>query len=192
MSKNIVIACIVFASVFSACESMQTYKYVKLTIPKGASIAIIIDAKNEVKNTIIAKFMEKGLRVKAVNASDLYTVSDHFLIKDYKKLAYEKSEIVLGSSEDSLNSIQKSYDSIYKLHIYSYEANKAEMLSEMKSKWGIKYIILLEMNDWEHLCWARTIDLDSNEVIGIENYQTKYSDKVGDVIDHFIESLVAM
>jgi hypothetical protein len=66
------------------------------------------------------------------------------------------------------------------------------MLSEMKSKWGIKYIILLEMKDWEHLCWARTIDLDSNEVIGIENYQTKYSDKVGDVIDHFIESLVAM
>ena len=192
MRKIVLTLTFVLIVALMSCQSMQSYKYVKQSIPKGASIAVVIDTRNDIKNTVLAKFMEKGLKVKALNASDLYSISDHFLIKDYKKLAYEKSEIVLGSADDSLNSIQKSYDSIYKLHIYSYEANKAEILSEMKTRWGIKYIVLLEMNDWEHLSWARTIDLDSNEVIGIENYQTKYSDTISDVVDHFIESLVSM
>jgi ADP-heptose:LPS heptosyltransferase len=175
-------------AVVSGCTEKRNYRFVKQQIPRGSSIAIIIDCKNDMKNAILSKFLEKGYRVKAINASDLYTLSDVFTVKDYKKLAYDESEIILGNNESSLNSVQKSYDNIYKLHVYSYETHKAEILTEMKTKWGIKYLFIIDLKNWESVSWARTIDLDTLELIGVENYPTKYNDRLDSIIDHFIES----
>jgi hypothetical protein len=189
-TKSIVIL-IVLLGMSAGCVEKKSYQFVKQTIPKGASIAVIIDAKNEIKNSIIGKFMDKGYKVKAVNASDLFTLSDAFTVKDYKHLAYEESEVVLSSPDDTLTTAQKSFDSIYKLHIYNYESQKADLLAEMKNKWGIKYLVILELKDWENVSWARAIDLESYEVIAIENYPNKYSDKVDGVVSHFIETFTA-
>ena len=188
--KSIIVLFIVLW-ISTGCVEKKSYQFVKQTIPKGASIAVIIDAKNEIKNSIIGKFMDRGYKVKAVNASDLFTLSDAFTVKDYKHLAYEESEVVLASPDDTLTTAQKSFDSIYKLHIYNYESQKADMLTEMKNKWGIKYLVILELKDWENVSWARTIDLDSYEVIAIENYPNRYSDKVDSIVSHFIETFTA-
>jgi hypothetical protein len=186
----LVISFVFIASI--GCAEKRAYKFVKQPVPKGATIGIIIDSENGVKNAVMAKFLEKGFKVKAINASDLYTLSDAFTVKDFKKIAYDESEIVLGNTGDAINSVQKSYDSIYKLHIYSYETHKAEMLSEMKIKWGVKFLIVLDLRDWQSVSWARSIDLDTFEVLAIENYPTKYSDNLEGVVDHFIDSLTSM
>jgi hypothetical protein len=188
MKIKLFLAVPLIIAVISGCTEKRNYRFVKQQIPKGASIAVIIDCKNDMKNAILSKLLEKGFRVKAINASDLYTLSDVFTVKDYKKLAYDESEIILGNNDNSLNSVQKSYDSIYKLHIYSYEAHKAEILTEMKTKWGVKYLFIIDLKNWESISWARTIDLDTLELIGVENYPTKYNDRLDSIIDHFIET----
>jgi len=188
MKHITIIILFIFIGFSFGCAGKKSYQFVKQTIPKGASIAVIIDARNEIKNSVIGKFMDKGYKVKAVNASDLFTLSDAFTVKDYKHLAYEESEVVLASPDDTLTTAQKSFDSVYKLHIYNYETQKADMLAEMKNKWGIKYLVILELKDWENVSWARTIDLDSFEVIAVENYPNKYSDKVDAIVSHFIDT----
>jgi hypothetical protein len=171
------------------CAAKKSAKFVRQALPKGASIGIIVDSPNNIKNVIVTKFLEKGFKVKAVNASDLYTLKDSFTIADYKYLAYEKSEIILGNEQDAITSTQKSYDSIYKLHVYNYEANKAEILAEMKAKWGLRFLIILDLKDWQNVSWFRAIDLDTYDLVAVENYPTKFSDKIDTVIDHFIETL---
>ena len=173
----------------SGCAAKNASRFVRQSLPKGTSVGIIVDSKNDVKNTILAKFLEKGYRVKAVNASDLYTLSDQFTIADYKYLAYENSEVLLGSDEDRLTTTQKSYDSIYKLHVYNYEANKAEILNEMKNKWGLRYLVILDLKNWKSISWIRAIDLETYDLIAVENYPTRYSDRLDTVIDHFLDTL---
>lgn len=174
MKKNCMIklasAVIILSVAFSGCAAKKSSKFVKQGIPKGSSVGVIVDSKNDVKNSILIKFMEKGYKVKAINASDLYTLNDTFSIKDYKTLAYENSEIILGSNTDALSTTQKSYDSVYKLHTYNYEANKAEILNEMKNKWGLRYLVVMDLRDWENVSWVRAIDLETFDIIAIENF----------------------
>jgi hypothetical protein len=190
--KNIVFksALIIFMVVFlMSCAGKKGFSVVKQTIPKTSAIGIIIDSRNEIKNNVIAQFMEKGYKVKAVNASDLYTLSDAFTIKDYKHIAYLEPQTIQGSFESVVTPAQKSYDNVYKLHVFNYESQKAEMLNDMKNKWGIKYLVILQLYDWEKVSWARVIDLESFEVIAIENYPGLYSDKIDSIVAHFLNTI---
>lgn len=189
--RNIYAVIMMAVVILCSCAGKKGFSVVKQPIPKSAAVGIIIDSRNEIKNNVIAQFMDKGFKVKAVNASDLYTLSDSFTIKDYKYLAYNESQVVLSSPDDTLTTAQKSFDSVYKLHIFNYETQKAEMLNEMKNKWGIKYLVVLQLQDWEKVSWARVIDLESFEVIAIENYPGTYSDKIDTVVAHFISTIAA-
>jgi hypothetical protein len=174
-----------------SCAGKKGFSVVKQPLPKSSSIGIIIDSRNEIKNDVIAQFMEKGYRVKAVNASDLFTMSDSFTVKDYKYLAYNESDVVLSSPDDTLTTAQKSFDSVYKLHVFNYESQKAEMLKEMKNKWDIRYLVILQLSDWEKVSWARVVDLESYELIAIENYPCRYSDKVDTIVAHLLSTISA-
>lgn len=191
--KKFLVAALFFSMLAAAggCSSKKSVKFVRQGMPKGSSIGVIVDSQNNVKNVILSRFLEKGFKVKAVNASDLYTLNDHFSIADFTRLAYESGESPFGQDQESLSTVQKSYDNIYKLHVYSYEANKAEILSEMRSKWGLRYIVILDLKDWESTSWMRVIDLESYDIVAIENYPTRYSDGIESVIDHFIETVSA-
>jgi hypothetical protein len=189
--KKILIAAFVSAAIIATaggCAAKKSSKFVRQGIPKGSSIGVIVDSKNNIKNAIFTRFLEKGFKVKAVNASDLYTLGDHFSIADFKYLAYLSAESGQDGGQDTLSSTQKSYDSLYKLHVYNYEANKAEILTDMKTKWGLRYLIILDLRDWQNTSWMRTIDLESYDIIAVENYPTRFTDNIDSVIDHFIDT----
>ena len=187
--KKSMIAAIICTALLSAggCSAKKSSKFVRQGVPKGSSVGIIVDSQSSIKNAIIAKFLDRGFKVKAVNASDLYTLGDHFSIADYKYLAYQSAES--QAPQDSLSSTQKSYDSIYKLHVYNYEANKAEILAEMKSKWGLRYLVIMDLRDWGSLSWMRAIDLETYDIIAVENYATRTTDSIESVVDHFIDTV---
>jgi len=170
---------------FIACKSATKVRYIKRTIPKNVGLAVIIDSPNDLKNVVYAKFLSKGYSVKAINASDFYLLDDIFDIKDFKKISYS------SGIEDSLLSLEKTYNNIYKLHIYNFEINKAEILSEMSSKWNVQYLIILDLKNWEGLSWGRAIDLRSKEIIWLENYSTAYTDTIETVVEHFIKSMTS-
>jgi hypothetical protein len=75
------------------------------------------------------------------------------------------------------------------LHIYNYELSKAEAISDMRTKYGAQYLILMELKDWQKVSWARAIDLTNMEVIWVENYPAQYKDTLETVVDHFIVSM---
>lgn len=166
-----------------SCSTKKTVKYSASPIPKSANLAIIIDSSNNIKNVVLAKFLSKGFKVKAINASDLYTLSDIFDIKDLKRLALS------GDAADSLISMEKTYSNIYKLHIYNFEINKAALLNEIKSKLNVQYIILLDIKDWEEVSWGRAINLGNYEITWLENYPAAFNDTIDTVLDHFIDSM---
>ncbi|HOO72901.1 MAG TPA: hypothetical protein PK926_14185 [Spirochaetota bacterium] len=179
----IIIAAVLFASV--SCSSKKAVKYTRDTLPPKANIAVIIDVPNNLKNVVLAKFLEKGFSVKAMNASDMYSMSEIFDIKDMKRLSYS------SSADNSLLSMEKTYNNIYKLHIYDFEINKAQLLSEIKSKWDVDYLVLMDLKDWKSVSWARIINLKNYEVMWLENYPTGYKDNVETIMDHFINSMTA-
>ncbi len=164
------------------CASGKAVRHVSRLIPPGNSIAIIIDSPNSLKNIVLSRFMQKGYNVKAVNASDFYTIHDVFDINDFKRVSRV-------NRMDNLLSMEKTVNNIFKLHIYGFEVNKAEMLAEMRNRWNVNYLVLLELGAWEDISWGRAIDLRTNEVVWLENYPTKYNDTLESVIDHFIVSM---
>ena len=87
--------------------------------------------------------------------------------------------------------MEKTYNNIYKLHIYDFEINKAQLLSEIKSKWDVDYLVLMDLKDWKSVSWARIINLKNYEVMWLENYPTGYKDNVETIMDHFINSMTA-
>jgi len=175
---------VIFISTFS-CSTKRSVSYLKHKIANNSNIAVIIDCPNKIKNVVLTKFMKKGFRVKAFNASDFYSLNEIFDISDFTKISYTSSSNV----EDSLLSMEKTYNNIYKLHIYNFESNKAEILSEMNKKWNIKYLILLDLKDWESVSWGRVIDMNTLELLWVENYPTRYNDRIEDIVNHFINSL---
>lgn len=183
---------IALAVIFSVtgCATTKSVNYTKRSIPQKSNIAVIVDCPNNIKNIVMIKYLEKDYNIKAVNASDFYALKDVFDIKDFQKVAYKTSLKSLTGENDSINSLEKSYDNIYKLHVYNFEINKANILNEMQTKWDVKYLVILDLKDWEKVSWARAIDLKTYELIWVENYPTKYSDTVETVIDHFIASMM--
>jgi hypothetical protein len=172
----------VFVFLFS-CTAKKSIKYLQKPISSNSKIGVIIDAPNNLKNVVLMKFLKKGYNVKAINASDLYLMSDIFDITDLKKLSYN------SGNSDSLVSMEKTYNGIYKMHVYNFELNKVEILNDIKKKWGIDYLILFDLKNWEKVSWGRAIDLNSYEIVWLENYPVAYTDNLETVLDHFIESI---
>lgn len=184
-TKTAFIAMIALAVITVSCSTKKGVKFSSKPIPMISNIAVIIDCPNNVKNIILGKFMIKGFTVKAVNASDTYTLSDIYDIKDFKRA----SNIV--QDDNSLMSLEKTYNNIFKLHLYNYELNKAEMLTEIRNKWDVQYLIILDLKDWQKVSWGRAIDLKTFEIVWIENYPTGYKDNLETIIDYFINSMTA-
>lgn len=176
--------------IISCKTAMKDSSYLQKPIPSGSNVGIIIDAPNSLKNVVIAKFMSKGYNVKAINASDIYTLSNHFDVNDFKKIAYRDSFPVLRQEENlPATDAQKVYDSIFKLHVYNYELSKADTLRQIREKWDVKYLLILEMANWEKYSWGRAIDLSSLDVMWVDNRSTRYNDSVESLTDHVIASI---
>jgi len=171
--------------ILGGCSAKKSVKYSKTTISPNSGIAVIIDCPNNAKNVVLTEFMKKKFRVKAINASDLYSLNDIYDIKDFKHMSYKSSL----KDMQALLSMEKTYDNLYKLHVYNFEINKAEILKEMKQKWDVAYLIILDLKDWKNVSWGRAIDLTTYEVVWVENYPTTYRDNVETIIDHFIKSI---
>ncbi len=182
--KKIFFFFIILLFLFS-CATKKSVKFSKVNISSSSTIAVIIDCPNNAKNVVLTQFMKKKFKVKAVNASDLYSLRDIYDIRDFKHVSYKSSL----KDVQSLMSMEKTYDNLYKLHVYNFEANKAEILKEMKNKWDINYLIILDLKDWQSISWGRAIDLNTYELVWIENYATKYNDNVETIINHFISSI---
>jgi hypothetical protein len=186
---------LLLALAFTACsfaDRRASSSYTVRPIPSGSSIGIVIDAPNAMKNIVLMRFMAKGYAIKAINANDIYTLSDYFGIKDFKYLAYKEKLPVVSADEDQpITSAQKSFDSIFKLNIYNYELSKAETLRVIREKWDVRYLVILEMSDWETFSWGRAIDLSTMDVIWVNNYKTAFNDSPESLADHFIASVSA-
>ena len=166
-----------------SCMSRHAIRYSLYPIQPGSSIAVIVDSPNNIKNVVLSKYMKNGYKVKAFNASDFYTMNDVYDIKDFKRVAY------YGGADTTLLSLEKSFNNIFKLHVYNYELNKAESLDEIRNKYNVTYLILLDLKNWEQLSWGRAIDLRTQDLVWVENYPTKYNDSVESVVSHFIDSM---
>ena len=191
MKKGFFILFLAFTAV--SCTTGQSSKdisYAQRTIPAGSSIGIIVNGPNAMKNAVLMRFMQKGYNVKAVNANDVYELSNYFNISDFKYLAYKEKLPVVGADEESpVTSAQKSFDSIFKLNIYNYETNKADALKAMRDKWDVRYMLIFEMADWESSSWGRAIDLSNLDLIWIHNHGTSFSDTPETIADIFIKSI---
>ncbi len=167
-----------------SCAAKKNIKFSKRKLPAQSSIAVVYDGENNLKNVVLVKFLSRGYNIRAFNSADLYRLSDIFDIKDLKKVSY-------GVSADAgaVLSMQKSFNNIYKLHFYNYEINKAELLTELKNKWKVDYLVILDLQNWEEVSWGRLIDLQNYEIMWLENYPTRYGDNIETIMDHLINSM---
>jgi hypothetical protein len=166
----------------ASCSYKKGLLYSSNKVSSSAKIAVIIDSENNIKNAVLITFLKHGFKVKAVNSSDLYTIKDVYDISDMKKLSYNLADV-------DVSTVQKTYDNIYKLHIYNFELNKAEYLKQMRTEWDVEYLVLLDMKEWEKVSWARVINLRTFEIDFIENYPTAYNDNIQTITEHFIKSI---
>jgi len=164
-----------------SCSTKKGLIHSSAKLTPGAKVGVVIDAPNNLKNVVLATFMKQGLRVKAFNASDLYTLSDIYDIADLKKLSYN----IADDNVSTLSTFEKTFENIYKLHVYNFELNKAETLQQIRSAWDVDYLVVLDLKDWEQVSWARVINLRTLDIEFIENYPTKYNDNVETIITHF-------
>ncbi len=173
----------IFISIFFiSCSSKKNLVYSTNKLSTNAKIAVIIDSENNLKNAVLITFLKQGFKVKAVNAADLYTMKDVYDIADLKRLSY-------NIAEDNVSTVQKTYDNIYKLHVYNFELSKAEYLKQIKTEWDVEYIVLLDLKNWEKVSWARVINLKNFELDFIENYPTAYNDNIETITNHFIKNI---
>ena len=179
--KKIVIFILISIFLIS-CSSKKGLVYSSGKLSSNSKIAVIIDSQNNLKNVVLISFLKQGFKVKAVNSSDLYTMKDVYDISDLKKISY-------NISDENVSTVQKSYDNIYKLHVYNFELSKAEYLKQIRTEWDVEYLVLLDLKEWEKVSWARVINLKTFEIDFIENYPTSYNDNIETITDHFIKSI---
>ena len=106
--------CIATLATVMSCSQKRGILISTQKVAPNAAIAIIVDHPNNIKNVIVATFMAKGFRVIAFNVSDLYSLSDVFDIRDFKKVSFNTSL----QDEKSLLSMEKTYDNIYHHHFW--------------------------------------------------------------------------
>lgn len=184
-SKNFLTRLVLLALVViytASCSTKKGLVYTASKIPSNAKIAVVLDYPNNLKNVVLVSFLQQGFKVKAFNASDLYTMKDVYDISDLKKLSY-------NLDEQNVSTVEKTYDNIYKLHIYNFELNKAEFLKQIRNEWDVDYLLLIELKEWEKVSWARVINLRTLEIEFVENYPTGYNDTIETIISHFIANI---
>lgn len=178
--KFFIITLVVIYSV--SCSSKKGLVYTANKIPSNAKIAVVIDYPNSLKNVVLVSFLKEGFKVKAFNASDLYNMKDVYDISDLKKISY-------NLNEQNVSTVEKTYDNIYKLHVYNFELNKAEFLKQIRNEWDVEYLLIIELKEWEKISWARVINLRTFEIDFVENYPTDYNDTIETIISHFISNI---
>jgi hypothetical protein len=179
ITTSTIIICSALLITTSCGGTAGPVKYLARPVPVNSGVAIIVDAPNKVKNVIMARFLQKGFTVKAINASDFYSINDVFDIRDFKKVSY------IGQDENFL-SLEKTYNNLYKMHYYNYEVNKAEVLAEMRNKWNVQYLILIDVKGAGG-GWGRAIDLRSNDIVWIENFGAAGGTE--SLVDRMIDSM---
>jgi hypothetical protein len=181
-TKKAAVILVITALMFGAsCGAGGAVKYLARPIPTNSGIAVIIDAPNKLKNVIMARFLARGFSVKAVNASDFYSMNDVFDIRDFKRVSY------IGQNDNFL-SLEKTYNNLYKMHFYNYEVNKVEVLADIKNKWNVQYLILIDLKTLTG-CWGRAIDLRTNDLVWIENGGSALGGNPEKIVDAFIDSM---
>lgn len=181
-NKICAILVLAFTIAFASCSAKKGVLHSNARIPASSKIGVIIDSPNNLKNVILVAFMKKGYQVKAVNASDLYTFKDVYDVSDLKKLSYD-------ISGDTVPTVEKTYENMYKLHVYNFELNKAQFLKQIRDEWDVEYLVVLDYKDWEKVSWARVINLRTFEIDFIENYPTGYTDNIETITNHFITGI---
>ncbi len=181
------LAILVFSlSIAASCVTKQPVVGLRQRVMPGSSVAVIVDHPNNIKNLVVARFIGRNYQVTAFNAADIYEMKDVFDIKDFKKVSYN---VGVKDDDKSLLAMERSFDSIYKLHVYNFELSEAETLAQIRQKWNVRYLILLDLKDWEDVCWGRAISLDTFEIVWVENYPTRFGDTPERIVDHFIASM---
>ncbi|HPB80680.1 MAG TPA: hypothetical protein PK200_01450 [Spirochaetota bacterium] len=179
---------LVFNGVFVmlSCSSKQPVRVLRQKVAAGSGVAVLVDGPNNIKNVVLSRFMGSNFKVVAFNAADLYAMKDVFDIRDFKKVSHT---VAREGDGRSLASMERTFDNVYKLHVYNFEINKAETLREIRRNWNVNYLVLLELKDWEEVSWGRAINLDTFELIWVENYPARYNDDPVTIVDHFIRSM---
>ncbi len=185
-TKNIILITVIPFFMLS-CSTKKGLIHTSAKLPSQAKVGIVIDSPNNLKNAVLVTFMNEGFRVKAFNASDLYSMEDIYDIKDMKKISYK----IKDKKASEVSAFEKAYDNIYKLHFYNYELNKASTLQQIRSNWDVDFLIVLDLKDWENISWARVINLRTLDIEFIENYPTKYNDNIETIITHFAKNIIS-
>jgi hypothetical protein len=172
--------------VMLSCSSKQPVRVLRQKVAAGSGVAVLVDGPNNIKNVVLSRFMGNNFKVVAFNAADLYAMKDVFDIRDFKKVSHT---VAREGDGRSLASMERTFDNVYKLHVYNFEINKAETLREIRRNWNVNYLVLLELKDWEEVSWGRAINLDTFELIWVENYPARYNDNPVTIVDHFIRSM---
>lgn len=170
------------------CRTTQDKYVIRETIPKGSSIAILVEGNNDIKNAVFMEFMKSGYNVKAFNAMDFYSVDDALEVKDFKKKAFVTNIFDPKNPQRSVAVAEKVFENIYKLHIYNFENIKADMLQGLQKKLGIRYVLVLSFANWDSgYSWGRAIKVDTMDVVYIHNYPTARKDTYQTVANHMID-----
>lgn len=169
------------------CRPTKERVFIRQSIPTSSQIALIIEGDNDVKNSVYTEFLKAGYRVKAMNANDFYTLDDVFESKDLKKIAIEKKSDKKSSEADAI-AADKMFANLYRLHLYNFESSKADMLQELRLKYNIEYLLLLQLKEWsDGYSWARAIKLDTMDIWYVHNYPTGRTDSVQDIVARVLQ-----
>lgn len=152
------ILCALLCLLFISCESRNIRHNVR-GLPKGAAIAVILNASEG--------YIER--------ANTLFTIS-----------GYSVRAISIFKDEDAGSS--KHSAGLFRLDVYNSEITKAANLRNVKSNLKADYLIILELG-MAKMNWARAIDLRTNEIICMSNYSPGLGENIETVINYFILSM---
>jgi len=175
-------------ALYSGCRSARNTYAIKEPIPKNSHVAVLIEGENDLKNAVFMEFMKGGYDVKAFNATDFYTTDDVLDVKSLKKTAFVTNLFDPKNSQRQVAVADKVFENIYKLHLFNFENLKAEMLQSLRTRLGIRYVILLSLTKWDTgYTWARAIKLDNMELVFVQNYNAARKDDLKSVVGQMIE-----
>jgi len=160
MAKHLkYILCAALCLFFASCES-QNIRHNVRHLPKGAAIAVILNASE--------KYVEK--------AESLFTLSGYSV----------RAVSVFKKNEDAGS--PKSSAELFRLDVYNFEITKAANLRDIRNTLKVDYLVILELGI-SKMDWGRVIDLRTNEIIFISNYTSGLGEGVEPVINYFISSM---
>jgi len=153
------ILCAALCLFFASCGS-QNIRHNVRHLPKGAAIAVVMNASEEYVDKARTLFILSGYSVKAISA-----------FKD----------------EDAYDS--KRSAGLLRLDLYNSEIVKAANLRDVKNNLKANYLVVLELKR-TRMSWGRVIDLRTGEVIFISNYTSASpGENVEPIITYFISSM---